>query len=65
VPKKPSKPKAARPQFDAEPVEDDEPVPFTMDDDGNMVLRRSATKPKAKGKANGKGKGKGGGRKPA
>lgn len=62
MPKKPSKPKA-RPQFDAEPVEDDEPVPFTMDDDGNMVLRRSAAKPKAKGKANGKGKG--GGRKPA
>jgi len=47
VPKKPSKPKAARPQFDAEPVEDDEPVPFTMDDDGNMVLRRSK-KPKPK-----------------
>lgn len=64
MPRKQPKPKAARPQFDAEPLgEDDEPVPFTMDDDGNMVLRRSATKPKAKGKANGKGKG--GGRKPA
>ena len=47
MPKKPSKPKAARPQFDAEPVEDDEPVPFTLDDDGNMVLRRSK-KPKLK-----------------
>lgn len=45
MPKKPSK--KALPQFDAEPVEDDEPVPFTMDDDGNMVLRRSK-KPKPK-----------------
>jgi len=59
VPKKPgSKPQAkAVPQFDCDPVvEDDEPVPFTLDDDGNMALRRSAAKPR-KELPHGKGKG--------
>jgi hypothetical protein len=49
----PRKPKAKTPQFDADPLDDDEQPPFTFDDDGNMVLRRSA-KPKPKGKARGK-----------
>ena len=53
MPRKP--PKAKTPQFDADPIEDDEQPPFTLDDDGNMVLRRSA-KPKPKGKPRGKGK---------
>jgi hypothetical protein len=53
MPRKP--PKAKTPQFDADPVDDDEQPPFTFDDDGNMVLRRSA-KPKPKGKTRGKGK---------
>jgi hypothetical protein len=51
VPKKPAKPQPkAAPQFDADPIEDDEQPPFTLDDDGNMVLRRGAAtrKPKAK-----------------
>ena len=52
----PRKPKATKPQFDADPIEDDDASPpFTLDDDGNMVLRRSA-KPKPKGKPRGKGK---------
>lgn len=58
MPKKPSKPKA--PQFDCEPVEDDEPMPFVVDEHGDMVLRRSAKKP-TKGSKRGKGKGKPGG----
>jgi hypothetical protein len=49
----PRKPKAKTPQFDADPIEDDEQPPFTLDDDGHMVLRRSA-KPKPKGKPRGK-----------
>lgn len=40
------KPAAARPQFDAEPIDDEEQPPFTLDDDGHMVLRRKADKPK-------------------
>lgn len=51
MPRKPTK--AKKPQFDADPLEDDEQPPFTLDDDGNMVLRRDA-KPKAKGKPRGK-----------
>lgn len=51
MPRKP--PKAKTPQFDADPLEDDDQPPFTLDDDGNMVLRRDA-KPKAKGKPRGK-----------
>jgi len=55
VPKKPAKPQPkAAPQFDADPIEDDEQPPFTLDDDGNMVLRRDAAKPK--GAKRGKGK---------
>ena len=53
----PRKPKATKPQFDADPVEDDEQPPFTFDDDGQMVLRRAAKKP-AKGAKRGKGKDK-------
>ena len=51
MPRKP--PKAKTPQFDADPIEDDDQPPFTLDDDGNMILRRSA-KPKPKGKPRGK-----------
>ena len=51
MPRKP--PTAKTPQFDADPIEDDDQPPFTLDDDGNMVLRRSA-KPKPKGKPRGK-----------
>jgi hypothetical protein len=54
VPRKP--PKAKTPQFDADPLEDDDQPPFTLDDDGNMVLRRSAKPKPTKGKARGKGK---------
>ena len=55
MPKKPAKPQPkAAPQFDADPIEDDEQPPFTLDDDGNMVLRRDAAKPK--GAKRGKGK---------
>lgn len=50
------KPKATKPQFDADPLDDDDQPPFTLDDDGNMVLRRSAAKPKPKGAKRGKGK---------
>jgi hypothetical protein len=58
VPRKPSKPKAG-PQFDASPIDDgdEEPMPFVVDDDGNMILRRSAAKKPAKGAKRGKGKG--------
>jgi len=42
--KKPEK--STRPQFDAEPIDDEEQPPFTLDDDGHMVLRRKADKPK-------------------
>ena len=52
MPKKPSKPQPkAAPQFDADPIEDDEQPPFTLDDDGNMVLRRDAAKRKPKAPA--------------
>ena len=55
MPKKPKQPQQkAAPQFDADPIEDDEQPPFTLDDDGNMVLRRDAAKPK--GAKRGKGK---------
>lgn len=57
MPRKP--PKAKTPQFDADPLEDDEQPPFTLDDDGAMVLRRAAAKPKpTKGAKRGKGKAK-------
>ena len=53
MPKKPQKPKAS-PQFDAAPLEDDEePMPFVLDDNGDMVLRRSK-KPTTKGAKRGK-----------
>ncbi len=61
MPKKPKQPQPkAAPQFDADPIEDDEQPPFTLDDDGNMVLRRDAAKP-----AKGVGRAKGKARKPA
>jgi len=50
VPKKQPKAKTA-PQFDADPLEEDEQPPFTLDDDGTMILRRDAAKPKPKAKA--------------
>jgi hypothetical protein len=54
MPRKP--PKAAKPNLAELDYEDDDASPpFTLDDDGNMVLRRSA-KPKPKGKPRGKGK---------
>lgn len=57
MPRKP--PKAKTPQFDADPLEDDDQPPFTLDDDGHMILRRSAAKPKpTKGAKRGKGKDK-------
>ena len=46
---KPKQPQKPGPQFDVDPVDDEEQPPFTLDDDGNMVLRRS--QPKAKPKA--------------
>jgi hypothetical protein len=52
MPKK--KPAAARPQFDAEPLDDEEQPPFTLDDDGYMVVMKPEPpeeKPSAKGKA--------------
>jgi hypothetical protein len=56
--RKPSKPKTkAAPQFDCEPVDDDEPMPFVMDENGDMVLRRNAGTPNKEPK---RGKGKGG-----
>lgn len=58
MPKKQPKPKAARPQFDAatlDEIDGDEQTPFTLDDDGTMVLRRSR-KPPRKGVSRGKGK---------
>jgi len=49
VPKKQPQTKAkTTPQFDADPGDDDEEMPFTLDDEGNMVLRRSESQPKAK-----------------
>ena len=56
MPRKPSKPKAESPQFDAEPLHDDDeehacPIP---DEDGNIVLRRSHP-PAKKGASRGKG----------
>ncbi len=57
MPRKQPQPKAAKPQFDADPLDDDDQPPFTLDDDGNMVLRRSAAKPKpTKGAKRAKGK---------
>lgn len=49
MPRKPAKPKVrAKPQFDADPIDDDEEMPFTMDEDGYMVLRRSEQQQKPK-----------------
>jgi hypothetical protein len=42
MPQKPQK--KPGPQFDAEPIDDDEQPPFTLDDDGEMTLKRKATK---------------------
>ena len=54
MPRKPATPKAAKPKLAELDFEDDEPSGLgILDDDGNMVLRRSA-KPKPKGKARGK-----------
>jgi|GEM_PF-3479933 len=44
--KKPEK--AARPQFDAEPIDDEEQPPFTLDDDGYMVVVKPEPKPPEK-----------------
>ena len=44
--KKPEK--AARPQFDAEPIDDEEQPPFTLNDDGEMVLVKPEPKPPKK-----------------
>jgi hypothetical protein len=58
VPRKQPTPKAAKPKLVELDFEDEEPSGLgILDDDGNMVLRRSA-KPKPKGKARGKGKDK-------
>ena len=57
MPRKPTQ--AKTPQFDADPLEDEDQPPFTLDDDGTMVLRRDAAKPKpTKGAKRGKGKDK-------
>jgi hypothetical protein len=57
VPRKPSQPKAARPNLAELDYEDDDASPpFTLDDDGNMVLRRSAKPKPTKGAKRGKGK---------
>lgn len=58
MPRKPSQPKAARPNLAELDYEDDDASPpFTLDDDGNMILRRSAAKPKpTKGAKRGKSK---------
>ena len=53
MPRKPPKAKTT-PQFDADPLEDDDQPPFTLDDDGQMVLRRSAKKPAKGAKPRGK-----------
>jgi hypothetical protein len=45
MPKK--KPAAARPQFDAEPDDEEQP-PFTLDDDGYMVVAKPEPKPPEK-----------------
>jgi hypothetical protein len=42
--------KKPAPQFDAEPLDDDEAAPFTLDEDGNMTLRRSETPAQQEGK---------------
>jgi hypothetical protein len=58
VPKKQPKQKAkALPQFDASPLDDEDESQGLgiLDDDGNMVLRRTA-KPPTKGVRRGKGK---------
>jgi hypothetical protein len=47
--KKPEK--AARPQFDAEPLDDEEQPPFTLDDDGYMVVAKPEPKPPEKQQA--------------
>jgi hypothetical protein len=54
VPRKQPTPKAAKPNLAELDLEDEEPSGLgILDDDGNMVLRRSA-KPKPKGKPRGK-----------
>jgi hypothetical protein len=58
VAKKPAKqpqPKAQRPNLAELDFEDDEATGLgILDDDGNMVLRRDAAKPKGVGRAKGK-----------
>ena len=59
MPRKPATPKAKTPKLAELDFDDEEPTGLgILDDDGNMVLRRSASKPKPKGKARGKGKDK-------
>jgi hypothetical protein len=59
VPRKQPTPKAARPNLAELDYEDDDASPpFTLDDDGNMVLRRSAKPKPTKGAKRGKGKDK-------
>jgi hypothetical protein len=52
MPRKPQK--KPGPQFDAEPIDDDEQPPFTLDDDGYMVVMKPEPpeeKPSAKGES--------------
>jgi hypothetical protein len=59
VPRKQPTPKAAKPNLAELDYEDDDASPpFTLDDDGNMVLRRSAKPKPTKGAKRGKGKDK-------
>ena len=54
MPRKPPQPKAKTPKLAELDFDDEEPTGLgILDDDGNMVLRRSA-KPKPKGKPRGK-----------
>ena len=46
MPRKPQK--KPGPQFDAEPLDDEEQPPFTLDDDGYMVVEKSEPKPPEK-----------------
>ncbi len=59
MPRKQPTPKAAKPNLAELDYEDDDASPpFTLDDDGNMVLRRSAKPKPTKGAKRGKGKDK-------
>ncbi len=55
MPRKPPQPKAAKPKLVELDFEDEEPSGLgILDDDGNMVLRRSAKPKPTKGKPRGK-----------